>query len=101
MASSSAAGVPPGPGGAAPTEAADEWCLPLQEQLQQRSDYVLKDHTDKGWLIAQEGSPSPTLISELYAKEPERMRLWVGPLDAAVDLDWLREMEVGRCTIHE
>ena len=53
----------------------------------------------EGWIFANSDAPAPTLIADVPLGASARsLRLWVGPVDVALDRQWLRVMEVGRCT---
>ena len=98
MANAAAAGAPPSSSAAA-AGGADEAYYPASEIAQLRSDSYFLDH--RGWRIARETAPSPTLVAEITGVAPRRVRVWLGPLDVALDLTWLQMLEVGRCTTHK
>ena len=92
-----AAGDPPVPavGGApSPPSLADQGQVPTREQLQTFSDeYCRAVHP--GWHIASPTAPNPTLVYAQVEVPAGACRLWLGPVDIALDQVWLQRFGVG------
>ena len=76
--------------GVSPVDEEDPWLTPAQI-----SENYFVARAER-WRFARADAQPPTfLLDHCEVGRPVRIKIWIGPVDVALDRHWLRKMEVG------